>query len=882
MAFWNANGLKNKKLELLEFARHHDLDVILVNETHLRAADTCRLPNYTLYRTDRPDGRGGGTAIYAKTSMDHNALDAPDTANIEATAIRVQTARNGAIRLISVYKAPDRILMPRELDTLLEGNEAVVIAGDLNSKHPTWNSRTTTRNGRRLHDYAENHRDIIIDGPVDPTHYPGNGYRPDVLDIAILKDVTFQHQLTSLPELDSDHNPVLLHLGQLRNDHTETINSVSWPAFTDHLQDSMGRIDLIHTTEDLEDAVGRLTSRIQSSIRFATNTKPAPDRRDRLPDHIKDLIRTKNRARRLAQRTMNPAHRAENNRLAAEVRTAIAQHQNDTWETKLQALTTEDNSLWRMTKILRNKTIPTPPIHGANGMAYTDVEKAEAFAENLERQCSPNYANADVDHIGRIHRSVRRRLRQEDPQPLLPATPNEIQQLIRKTKPRKAPGPDTIGNRALKALPRKGLVALTAIINSMLRLHHFPSQWKCADVIVLPKPGQPNTFPQNYRPISLLPTMGKIAEGVILKRLKTDIDNTHAIQDEQFGFRSSHSTVHQILRVVENITEGFNKRQSTGAIFLDVSKAFDKVWHHGLLHKMMEANISLAMTQLIASFLARRTFRIKLNGTRSGQRSLTAGVPQGSLLSPALFSIFVRDLPNTPDTRTALYADDTAILASSLSPRLITRRLQTAAEALEEWFRTWRIEVNPEKSTAILFSKRRHQPYQDVDIFDRPIPWKTEAKYLGVTMDKSLTWGSHVTTCTNRAKLATSTLFSLLNRRSKLSAENKLIIYKSIIRPTMTYAATVWGYAANCHMKKLQTIQNKTLRLVFDAPWFVRNTQLHQDAQLPTIREFLQDSATKLYGTIQDHDNPLIRTLGDYNEDDFHRHKRPRMVLLPP
>ncbi|KAF2879443.1 hypothetical protein ILUMI_26723 [Ignelater luminosus] len=176
---------------------------------------------------------------------------------------------------------------------------------------------------------------------------------------------------------------------------------------------------------------------------------------------------------------MNPAHRARANALAVEVRNAITVQRNESWEAKLESLDLADNSLWRMAKVLRHKWSPIPPIHGERGLAHTDEQKVEAFADNLERQCSPNYANADVQHIGRVHRIVRTMLRDQgdrEPQILQPASSEEVREHIKATQAKKAPGPDGITNRALKALPNKAIAALTGIINAMLRTRHFPRQ----------------------------------------------------------------------------------------------------------------------------------------------------------------------------------------------------------------------------------------------------------------------------------------------------------------------------------------------------------------------------------------------------------------------
>lgn len=373
--------------------------------------------------------------------------------------------------------------------------------------------------------------------------------------------------------------------------------------------------------------------------------------------------------------------------------------------------------------------------------------------------------------------------------------------------------------------------------------------------------------------------MGKVCELVILQRLSNSVEANNTIPDEQFGFRQHHSTDHQVLRVVEYATEGFNRKQSTGAIFLDVSKAFDKVWHEGLLYKIAHANIPIGLCRLTASFLKQRRFRIKLDQTKSTLRPATAGVPQGSTLSPLLFSLFIHDIPRTRNTELALYADDTAVYSRSTAPWLITRRLQEAAENLEDWFSRWRIGVNAEKSTAMFLSKRLHQPDRGIMIFNQEIPWRDTTKYLGIIIDRKLLWKAHIQARANKTKAALSSLFCLLNRKSKLNSKNKIKIYKAILRPMMTYGCSVWGTAATTHIQQLQTIQNKVLRMSVDAPWFIRNAQLHRDLDIPYINEYIQELAENTFTRADQHHNPLIRAMGNYTPEDARPHKRPRMVL---
>jgi hypothetical protein len=567
-AFFNARSLRTTRNELEVFADSHDLDVILVNETFLRADDPDpKIRGFTF--TDRTNGAGGGTAIFIRRTLPHYPNALPALQNKEATAVTIETA-NGPLTLISCYHRPQDLLRENDITNILDTGASVIAAGDFNSKHLTWGSRETNRNGRILFDLADA-TDFLIEAPPESTYYDSRGYRADILDIALIKNVPFQIRLhVSLP-LNSDHMPVLMHIGDEANDANTniTIRTTNWPRFAEILETDFEPITRIESVEDLESAAGALE-----------------------------------------------------------------------------------------------------------------------------------------DKIGSL-------------------------------KKKKAPGPDNISNTALKLLPPKVVVTLAAIFNASLRLCHFPSRWKNATVIFIPKPGKNSKLPQSNRPISLLSSIGKVLEKVILTRLVKVTDENSTIPDEQFGFRPKHSTVDQLINVTEFIAKGFGQNQSTGAIFLDVAKAFDTVWHDGLVYKLHAAGVPMAMVRLLNSFLNRRVFHAKILST---QREIQAGVPQGSVLSPTLYAIFTADIPKPDNTKIALYADDTAILVRSWSPEIISRDLQGAVENLESWFRTWRIDVNPEKSSAILFTKRHFRPVGEVAMFNRVIPWTTVVKYLGVKFDNHLTF----------------------------------------------------------------------------------------------------------------------------------------------
>jgi retron-type reverse transcriptase len=881
IAFFNANGLRGSRNELETFADDHDLDLILVGETKLQAgvADP-KIRGFVLYRSDRDRGPGGGTAIYVRNATPHYQITLPVLQSLEATAVRVETA-NGPLTIISCYHPPRILLRENDITEILDTGTSVIAAGDFNAKHQAWGSRVANRNGRILYELADA-IDLLVEAPPEPTYYSPLGHRADTLDIALLKNVPLQTRLHVVNALDSDHLPVLMHIGDEAND--ENLNTqvqiTNWPLFAEILETDFGPIPRIESVEDLENAAGVFEEKITTAMTNSTRNRVEPRQKETLPQWIIDLIRTKNRARRHAFRTGAAVDRTEANRLGNEVKYALIDHRNDRWERKLESLSTEDNSIWRMAKALRSDKKPIPPIHSTLGLVFSDDEKAEAFADSLELQCRPNIVDADLDHIERIERQVEIILSGQHDTPNTPASPEEVRGIIGTLKVKKAPGPDKIPNTALKLLPDKAVVALTAIINASLRFCHFPSRWKSANVIFIPKPGKDLLFPQNYRPISLLSNVGKVLEKVILTRLVRATNENHVLPDEQFGFRPKHSTADQLIHVTEFISQGINQNESTGAIFLDVAKAFDTVWHDGLVYKLHTAGVSLAMVKLLNSFLEDRKFHAKIGNVLSTVREIEAGVPQGSVLSPTLYAIFTADIPKPDETKIALYADDTAILTRSESPELISEQLQRAVESLEAWFRRWRIDVNPDKSSAILFTRRRHRPDGEIVMFDRPIPWKTEARYLGITFDNHLRFNAQLEHAKIRAQMVLGQLNSLVNRRSKMSIQNKVTIYRTIVRPAMMYGSAVWGNVCNTQLHKLQVVQNKFLRAAFKAPWFVRNTQLHREAKLPTIREFLHDAARKFFENAAVHPNPLVRDSVDYDENAPQRHKRPKCLLL--
>jgi hypothetical protein len=219
------------------------------------------------------------------------------------------------------------------------------------------------------------------------------------------------------------------------------------------------------------------------------------------------------------------------------------------------------------------------------------------------------------------------------------------------------------------------------------------------------------------------------------------------LHDEQFGFRPKHSTALNLARLEERVSRNFDDRRLTGSLFLDVAKAFNTVWVDGLLYKLTILNFPSYLVNAISSYLNGWMFEVSFQTATSPSRRTRAGLAQGGIISPVLFSLYVNDTP--PPSRhfeLALYADDTAVIATFRQPVLLIKYLETYLCDLERWLSEWRITINVSKSSTMLFAKtdRRILKSQAVQLFGEPLQWVDDTHYLGVTLGKWLTWSKHI------------------------------------------------------------------------------------------------------------------------------------------
>lgn len=901
---FNARSLRAQIHELRVFTQSREIDVLLLQETWLKPSIVKGLSirGYALVRNDRtplPARPSGGTAIYYKKALHCTPIPTPALTSMEATVIRLGMTGHPSLIIASIYITGTHPLQS-DFEALLSLGNSVIMFGDFNSKHTDWTCAATNTNGIRLMGITRS-LDIEVLAPLLPTHYPDTATsRPDVLDFALVKGVSLNlRSIEALDDLGSDHRPVSLVLGT-----TDPLSPplpktfTKWEGFKESMAATMDAPDsplafppdYFDSTVKIDDAVNSLTAHIQSALKDNERVVTV-DKRRRLPLDVSNLIKAKNAALRRAARYPTPEYRRAANRLQRSVRTRLTELRNSEWSDLMETIGPSHQAYYKVARALRTDAIThTPPLTRPDGtFAFEDEEKAECFADSIASQCSPSTQECDPGHVREVEEEVRHKTSLPLTSDPITVSPDEIHSIIKGLKGNKAPGVDGITNQALKYLPAQMLTLLAILFNACFDLCHFPTAWKEAIVIGIPKPGKPLNVASSYRPISLLKALGKLFERVALARMKEHLHKEDVLIPHQFGFRPKHSCPGQVHRIVEFILNGFYpKREKTVAVFYDVAKAFDKVWHEGLVFKLYKLGLSDRLVRLVASYLKHRTFRFRHEGRLSSSRPLRAGVPQGSVLSPLLYISYTNDIPIAVNgVQTSLFADDTALFAKSKQLTVALARLQAAVNNLEAWFKLWRIDVNPEKSSAVCFDVKRRRYGNDlpsIRMQGKRVPWQRTAKYLGVTLDSRLTFAPHIAKVTRTARFYLGRLNGMLGRHSKMSLRNKRTLYKVCIRPVLTYASPVFAHANPNLIHKLQVVQSIFCRRATAAPYYVRNADLHRDMELPTIQQCVKKFSETFFKASEEHPNPLVREAAAYTPRPISRHlvRRPRHVLTDP
>ncbi|GFX56305.1 probable RNA-directed DNA polymerase from transposon X-element [Trichonephila clavipes] len=502
------------------------------NTNNDKPSHNINIANYTCYRNDRQpttenDRAFGGTLILVKRAINHYSLSTPPLQTIEATVVILTPLDHEPISIVSIYIPPksDEYTFTIDIENLIQTSSNCVLFGDFNAPHTAWNCKNNSSRGVRLLDYS-NLTNLHIAYPDSPTRFGIN--TSNTLDIALIRNFYYPYSINSLHDLSSDHNTVLLNFTLKLNKEISNPRAVhtNWPLFSKNLNANLSLLNYhpntIKTHSDIDQKITEFTDTVHSAHSHASRPI-VTTHKSYTPPHIHKLIKQKNQYRNLYHRTLDPHYKTLYNKAQKNVKKELRNYSNENWTARLQALNAQDNSLWAVQKFLKNKRSDIPPLNCETGTAVTDNQKANILADSIIDNFTENIRKTNKfdedDEI--INNTVTSFLSNPPLTTTEIAYPSEIISYIKKSNSKKAPGKDGISNRMTKNFSLKAILILTILINKILTLNYFPKSWKEAIIFPILKPGKNKNLPASYRPISLLSTLSKITESIILTRLKT-------------------------------------------------------------------------------------------------------------------------------------------------------------------------------------------------------------------------------------------------------------------------------------------------------------------------------------------------------------------------
>ena len=424
---------------------------------------------------------------------------------------------------------------------------------------------------------------------------------------------------------------------------------------------------------------------------------------------------------------------------------------------------------------------------------------------------------------------------------------------------------------------------LSLLFNKFIELGKYPNLLKMARVIALHKGGDRSKV-DNYRPISVLTHINKIFEKLLHARLNDFITKHDILENNQYGFRKGHSTSHGITHLHETIIESIEKKKICVALFIDLKSAFDAINHEILIQKLDHYGIRGQALELLSSYLKDRKQFIKSDDIKSEILRVLCGVPQGSVLGPLLFIIYINDIVRTSRLGCLLFADDAVLTSCNDSLKHLEKHFNIEIQKLHRWFVANKLTLNLSKTKFILFSKKREKKAKvkkfKIKINNYNIKQVSEMKYLGVILDNKLNWHNHLQYLSTKIAKGSGIIYKL---RNKVPQSVLLLLYHSLVGTYLRYGISSWGSAKTTALLKLQSLQNKVVRYITNSSPYTNVTQKYKDLGILKIDEvyFLEVAKFMFRRT----NEMLPSTFDEYfsNIEHYHhtRTKSRSMYVLP-
>lgn len=504
-----------------------------------------------------------------------------------------------------------------------------------------------------------------------------------------------------------------------------------------------------------------------------------------------------------------------------------------------QAKSSKNQHLWTKFREFRKKVnkyinndhwnyinnIVAPSLHSNNTKPFwsyiknlkKDADGIQTLTDNTGRPTNTSDKKADI--LNKQFQSVFTKenlttmpTKGPSPHPEVPPlniTHEGVTKLLKGLNARKATGPDTVPAMILKELSEELTPIICHLFNQSIATGSVPSDWRTAHIVPIFKKGD-KTNPANYRPVSLTCILSKAMEHIISSHIMNHLETNNILSDVQHGFRAHRSCESQLLLTFNDWATNLDNKEQSDVIILDFSKAFDKVPHKRLQEKMSHYGINSNINTWIMNFLSNRQQAVLLEGAKSSYEPVTSGVPQGTVLGPILFLIYINDLSDNIKSKVRLFADD-AVLYRNIREANDTLRLQEDLNTLCKWEEQWQMHFNPSKCVVLRVPGNRTPIKAKYSIHDETLLEVNNYKYLGVTINNKLKWDDHIN---NITKKTSSKLGFIQRNLARCSKNIKESAYNTLVRPNLEYCSSVWDPHNKSLKAKLERIQRKAARFV--------------------------------------------------------------------
>lgn len=845
IVYLNARSIASKTNELAVLTNEQYPDLLLITESWCNGSITdafLQLDNYNLEiredRTDTANGIGGGLLVYAKKGITISRRDKSSSFN-QYCCFSVSCEGKQDLNVTLVYRSPNSSAANNSelLEMMASHPKNMLIVGDFNFPGINWKNKTANGKGHPLLEMSE---DLFLTQSVEfPTHYRGN-----VLDLAFVDKPENIYNIEDLGYLgNSDHKSILIEIDVSHSfcSSTEYVrdwsngDSVGLRKFfsSQKWTENMSDMDTETAWQLMKDTIDHGVSRyVPLKLRRQINTPPW------LNQNVKRLSRKKRKLWNTYKSTNSPNDYDNFKRAEKECRRAVRASKRK-FEKKLSNTEHKRNFNSYVKRRLKTRSGIGPlKVSGTTLSSNIDMAK-ELNRYFVSVFTSGDLRGGDIDKDGDIPDLLD-----------VDFTTQDIIKKIDKLKTSSAPGPDGITTSLLKEYKNELAPALFTIFRKSLDEGITPADWRTANVTPIFKKGK-KSEPSNYRPVSLTSVVCKLLESLLRDKMMDHLLTHNLLNHSQHGFMSHKSCTTNLLEFLEEVLREVDEGIPVDVAYLDFSKAFDKVHWGQLLRKVEGHNINGKVVQWISSWLSDRHQRVVVNGATSNWEPVTSGVPQGSVLGPILFLLYINDIDKSAGTLTTLkkFADDTK-LGQVVNDTIGVQRLQNCLDDLEDWASCWGMAFNVSKCKILHMGKNNMSHKYRIGGVE--VPNHQEERDIGVIIHDSLKPSMQ---CAESARKANAVLGQLTRSFHYRDRHIFKRLYVQQVRPLLEFCTPAWSPWTAGDKEVIEKVQKRFTNMVSGLNGRTYRDKLDELGLLTLENRRLQLDLVQVYKIIHNLDN---------------------------